>query len=249
MGTKGKNFYTLGDENELRKHLLLNDDVPDMIPLENFENSESENDYYLKRGRKYHRNSEDFIFVDTKNWRVRRIDLVFLNAAWVGLSCVLVAWGVVMLPSQVRSTVGNDRAGTGLAAIVVVGSVLTIFLTPFIGILSDRSSFSFGRRRPFMILGLVWVVLAQIFLGLSNPHKPSQSSTGCNYTETTYPSGDGDQDIDPDEEQLHGHLWLLIVIYAFATIGYQVYRQALLLSPKENFIFILYFIFLFLYIF
>lgn len=179
----------------------------------------------------------DAVEVDTSLWRVRRLDLVLLNFGWAGLACVIVAWGVVMLPSQVRSTVPNDRVGLALAAIVVVGSLLTVIVTPLIGVLSDRSTLSYGRRRPLMLLGLGWIVVAQICLGLANPHKPQGESLGCedevttattaNATAalatptafapnaTTAPTGD-------DDQELHGELWVLIVVYGLATIGYQV---------------------------
>lgn len=179
----------------------------------------------------------DGIEVDTSHWRVRRIDLVLLNMGWAGLACVLVAWGVVLLPSQVRSTVGNDRAGLALAAIVVVGSILTLIVTPLIGMLSDRAKFEFGKRRPYMLAGLVWIILAQVGLGLSNPHKPPEKSLGCDElpptnatgtptvsttasttTTTTAAQGDGDH-------ELYGHLWLLIIMYGLATVGYQVKQR------------------------
>ncbi|EGD75037.1 permease transporter [Salpingoeca rosetta] len=162
----------------------------------------------------------DGIEVDTSLWRVSRLSLILLNVGWTGLACVLVAWGVVMLPSQVRSTVGNDRVGLGLAAIVVVGSLLIV--TPLIGMLSDRSTLSYGRRRPWMLIGLVWLVIAQICLGLANPHKPAAKPLGCEDELNNATSIVGTTTAAPDTEELHGHLWALILVYGLATVGYQL---------------------------
>lgn len=144
-----------------------------------------------------------------------RLSLVLLNVAWIGLAAIVIAWGLVLLPSQVRATVGNDDAGLGLAAIVIVGSLLTMCCTPLIGQLSDRSQAGFGRRRPFLLAGTVCVFFSQLFLGWANPHKPPPKAQSANCTEA---SSSGSQ----DGFDTHGSLALLIVVYALATLAYQV---------------------------
>ena len=141
-----------------------------------------------------------------------KTSLVLLNMAWIGISCVVVSWGIVLLPSQARSTVGDENAGLGLAVIVVVGSLLTLIVTPFIGIVSDRSQSRFGRRRPFLVVGVVWLFICQILLGLANPHKPPDKPIVTNCT----------QQQPQVEFETHGHLGILVIVYGLATIGYQV---------------------------
>eukprot|EP00049_Salpingoeca_infusionum_P015215 m.292347 g.292347 ORF g.292347 m.292347 type:complete len:560 (-) comp15838_c2_seq1:28-1707(-) len=144
-------------------------------------------------------------------------NIILLNAAWLGLAAVLVSWGVVMLPSQVRSTVGDDKAGLGLAAVVSVGSGVTLIASPLIGIFSDRCTSRFGRRRPFMLFGVVFVAVMQVLLGVSNPFKPPEKSDGCEASNITTITTQV-----PQEFTTHGHLGLLILFYSLATLGYQL---------------------------
>lgn len=150
-----------------------------------------------------------------------RTSLALLNTAWIGLSCVIVSWGIVLLPSQTRSTVGDDDAGLGLAVIVVIGSLLTLIVTPYIGIISDRTQNRFGRRRPFLVVGVVWLFICQLLLGLANPHKPPEKTIVCvNGTASTA----------TDTFETHGHLGILALVYALATVGYQVRTRPVPLS-------------------
>eukprot|EP00045_Choanoeca_perplexa_P009027 m.85299 g.85299 ORF g.85299 m.85299 type:complete len:535 (+) comp14720_c0_seq1:119-1723(+) len=155
--------------------------------------------------------------------------LVMLNLAWVGMSSCLIAWGIVLLPSQVRSTVGDGESGVSLALVVVIGSALTVVATPYVGLLSDRNTSRFGRRRPYMFVGMVWMIASQIFLGLANPHKPpdkvvancSNVTSPSNGTETTMAALT--TTMTPESTfETHGHLGLLTVCYCFATFGYQL---------------------------
>eukprot|EP00055_Hartaetosiga_balthica_P002829 m.5425 g.5425 ORF g.5425 m.5425 type:complete len:551 (-) comp2402_c0_seq1:170-1822(-) len=186
----------------------------------------SDNYYWSRRGGKKkiynvdygNDNFEDDDFMPSRP----KCDLVKLSVGWFGLSMLIVAWGVVMLPSQVRSTVGNGRAGLGLATVVVVGSIFTVIVTPLIGYFSDKTTIKMGKRRPWMIAGTVLVVLSMVFLGLANPHKPIEKANNCDVSNgdttstTTFPT------TQVEEERLYGSLWVLVAVYAFATIGYQL---------------------------
>eukprot|EP00730_Choanoeca_flexa_P018960 TRINITY_DN9248_c0_g1_i1.p1 TRINITY_DN9248_c0_g1~~TRINITY_DN9248_c0_g1_i1.p1 ORF type:complete len:530 (+),score=95.10 TRINITY_DN9248_c0_g1_i1:121-1710(+) len=155
--------------------------------------------------------------------------LVLLNTAWVGMSSCLIAWGIVLLPSQVRSTVGDGQSGVSLALVVVIGSALTLLATPYIGLLSDRNTSKFGRRRPFMLAGMVWMVLAQIFLALTNPHKPpEQVVQNCSNVSISNSTPDAitpfepEATLPPNTFELHGNLAVLTVVYCLVTFGYQL---------------------------
>lgn len=173
------------------------------------------------------------------------LSLVVLNLAWIGLASNLVAWGIVMLPSQVRSSVGDEQDGIALAMIVLVGSLVTLVATPYIGLWSDRCTSRFGRRRPFMAIGLVVVVLAQLLLGAVNPDKPIEDTEDalCNITSTNSSSSNSSNSSSTVGQLASGEattenksfasspqIWMLLVIYCFATLGYQVTFYLICLS-------------------
>ena len=128
---------------------------------------------------------------------------------------------------------GDGKSGISLALVVVIGSALTLLATPYVGLLSDRNTSRFGRRRPFMFVGMIWMVISQVLLGLSNPHKPPDKVV-ANCSNITLPSnstGNATMAAWTTTEapeatfakfETHGHLGLLTVCYCLATFGYQV---------------------------
>jgi MFS family permease len=80
------------------------------------------------------------------------------------------ALGIIILPSQVASLVGNLNKGTALAFILAPGAFVALFANPLFGWLSDRMHgrlAAWGRRRPFILVGtlvnvgsLIWMANA-----------------------------------------------------------------------------------------
>lgn len=133
------------------------------------------------------------------------LSLVLLNSGWVGLTALVLAWNVVLLPSQARATVGDDKAGRALSLMVAIAAVVVVLLTPYMGMLSDRVAFGIGRRRSYMIIGTVIVCAFQIGLGLENNYKPP-SKTLC----------------EKLEHELHGSLGVMTLLFVVASVGYQM---------------------------
>lgn len=75
--------------------------------------------------------------------------------AYVGVCLLFLAPVLVSLALKVNSLVGIDRAPGSLALIASVGALVAMFANPFFGRLSDRTTSSLGRRRPWLVLGLV----------------------------------------------------------------------------------------------
>jgi MFS family permease len=70
-------------------------------------------------------------------------------------SLVFLAPVLVTLPLKIASLVGIDQAPSSLALVAALGALLAIFCNPFFGRLSDRTTWRFGMRRSWMLLGLV----------------------------------------------------------------------------------------------
>ena len=96
------------------------------------------------------------------HWFFARISLF-----WVGLSFMWGALNIQVLPSVVSDMVGPDLQGTAIGAIIFVGLVIAIIVQPAAGALSDRARFRVGRRRPFMLAGVLVVIPFLVVIGLT----------------------------------------------------------------------------------
>jgi MFS family permease len=74
--------------------------------------------------------------------------------AYTGTALLFLAPLLVSLALKVNSLVGIEQAPSSLALVTGLGSLLSIVANPFFGRLSDRTTSSWGRRRPWMIVGL-----------------------------------------------------------------------------------------------
>ena len=75
--------------------------------------------------------------------------------AYMSTVLLFLAPALVSLALKVNALVGIDRAPASLALIASVGALVAMFGNPFFGRLSDRTTSSLGRRRPWLVGGLV----------------------------------------------------------------------------------------------
>ncbi len=75
--------------------------------------------------------------------------------AYMSTCLLFLAPALVSLALKVNALVGIDRAPGSLALIASIGALVAMFGNPFFGRLSDRTTSVLGRRRPWLILGLV----------------------------------------------------------------------------------------------
>jgi MFS family permease len=88
--------------------------------------------------------------------------LAFLSTILLFLAPLL---GTLAL--KINALVGLEQAPNDLALIAGVGALLAIFANPFFGMLSDRTSLRFGRRRTWMLIGLVGGSLGVLVVALA----------------------------------------------------------------------------------
>jgi MFS family permease len=100
-----------------------------------------------------------------------------LSVLWFGLNFQTAALFAVVLPVQILlfvssgGQVGNAQQAVLLGWLSVLGGVVTLFLPPLVGALSDRTAGTLGRRRPYVILGTIiellgaWVLATPSNLG------------------------------------------------------------------------------------
>ena len=88
---------------------------------------------------------------DRVGWRF----IVLYALAFMSTSLVLISPLLVTLALKVNSLVGPDEAPKALSLVTGVGALVALLGNPFIGRLSDRTTSRLGRRRPWMVVGLV----------------------------------------------------------------------------------------------
>jgi MFS family permease len=81
--------------------------------------------------------------------------ITLYTLAFMSSCLMLIAPLLVTLALKVNALVGTERAPASLALVAGVGSLLAMVANPFFGHLSDRTTSRLGRRRPWMLVGLV----------------------------------------------------------------------------------------------
>lgn len=92
---------------------------------------------------------------------MRWYDHLSINLFWLGLNIRNNAVGSVFLPFLVDMYARAEIKNTALGVLNFAGLVVAMLVQPVMGILSDRSRSRFGRRRPFIFIG---VLLDLLFL-------------------------------------------------------------------------------------
>lgn len=93
--------------------------------------------------------------------RMRWYDHITVNLFWLALNIRNNAVGTIFMPYLVVQFVRPDILNTALGGMRTAGLIIAMLVQPAMGLLSDRSTSRFGRRRPFIFCG---VLLDLIFL-------------------------------------------------------------------------------------
>ena len=97
--------------------------------------------------------------------RLRARDQFFISCFWFAYNFHWGALLAIVLPSQIAAIVGDARKELFNGLIPPLGAALSLIVTPLAGALSDRSRSRFGRRRPFMVAGVVINLVFLVAMG------------------------------------------------------------------------------------
>ena len=86
-----------------------------------------------------------------------------LTALWSSLHSII-------LPLWLLQYVDESQNNTYLGLLTFTGLILAMVTQPIAGSLSDRSSLSWGRRRPFVLLGAILALILLPGIGLANSY-------------------------------------------------------------------------------
>lgn len=96
---------------------------------------------------------------DTPGRHVPVAELIWLGLFWFAMSFHWGALLTVVIPAEVLRFVPEAQKGAYLGLLFAAGGVMAMVISPISGALSDRSTLPMGRRRPFVIAGVLVNVL------------------------------------------------------------------------------------------
>jgi MFS family permease len=102
--------------------------------------------------------------------RLHWYDYITINLFWLGLNIRNTALGSIFMPYLVSIFAPEDIKNTALGAMRSAGLVIAMLVQPAAGLLSDRSTSRFGRRRPYILIGALFDCLFLAAIALSQTY-------------------------------------------------------------------------------
>ncbi len=99
--------------------------------------------------------------------RLRWYDYLSINLFWLGLNIRNTAVGTFLMPTLVGFYAAADWKNTALGNMRTAGLIIAMLVQPAAGLVSDRSTSRFGRRRPFILIGVLLDLVFLAAIGLS----------------------------------------------------------------------------------
>lgn len=99
--------------------------------------------------------------------KLHAIDYFNINAYWFGLAFMWNSLHPIILPAILLNFVPEKLKNTYLGALTFLGLVLAMIVQPIAGAISDHSTFRWGRRRPYILIGTLFDFVFLLVLGLA----------------------------------------------------------------------------------
>lgn len=89
----------------------------------------------------------------------RNLDYIKITLFGFALTALWQSLHSIILPLRLLDFVAESQKNTYLGLLTLSGLFLAMFIQPLAGAVSDRSSFKWGRRRPYLLVGGIITVL------------------------------------------------------------------------------------------
>lgn len=99
--------------------------------------------------------------------RMRWYELIAINLFWLGLNIRNNAVGTIFTPYLVDRFVSSEIRNTALGGLRTAGLIIAMLVQPAMGLLSDRCRARMGRRRPFILVGVLFDLAFLALIALS----------------------------------------------------------------------------------
>jgi Na+/melibiose symporter-like transporter len=89
----------------------------------------------------------------------RRTDYIKISIFGFAIAALWGSLHTIILPLRLLDFVAESEKNTYLGLLTFTGLIVAMIVQPIVGAISDRSSFSWGRRRPYILLGTILAML------------------------------------------------------------------------------------------
>ena len=96
---------------------------------------------------------------NTKTTTFRRRDYLKITVFGFALTALSQSLHSIILPQRVLDFVPETQKNTYLGLMTLIGLLLAVFVQPIVGAFSDRSGSKWGRRRPYILVGGILMLL------------------------------------------------------------------------------------------
>ncbi len=98
--------------------------------------------------------------------RFGRLDHIWLTVFGLGLSGLWASLTTIVLPVRLLDFVPEPQKNSYLGYLIFAGLLLAMVVQPVVGAASDRAGFRWGKRRPYILVGMVAVLVLLPSIGL-----------------------------------------------------------------------------------
>lgn len=100
----------------------------------------------------------------------KNVDYLKITILGFAMSALWQSMHTIILPLRLLDFVAESEKNTYLGILTFTGLLLAMVVQPIVGAISDRSGFHWGRRRPFILLGIMFLVMLLPGIGLAGSY-------------------------------------------------------------------------------
>jgi len=108
--------------------------------------------------------------LDVNPKEFRPVDYVKITIFGFALAALWSSLHTIIIQVRLLDFVAESQKNTYLGLLTFAGLMLAMIVQPIVGAASDRSGFGWGRRRPYILLGIILAILLLPGIGLAGSY-------------------------------------------------------------------------------